>query len=526
MNYAGPIQAEVEDPQERARRATRRAQLTSGTSSISLSRLLVACALPTTAAAVAAITLPNWAEDSGDSAGVAPVAIPVRPSPIRPAPSPAVLPEALVAAPARAVVRDILGPFDWQQTAAPARAVVRLPLAKAPRTSPPRGGTTAPAGAWAKTAPLAAPEMLAALSLPVAPAADAEDEPAREQARSAALAGPATVDPVPEAAAVPQAFGGVKGSFAALAPSGSVVGEALLAPEAAIIAAPSIPDPVREAAPGRRPPLTGEAAPMATPEPDPTSALAAVQEPQPAIAMPGARVIEAVPAPSMIQTPTAAGAAPVASAAAAVPGSVQITAAPAPASAELRAAASASVSAPARLVAPAPAPASAAARTPPAAASHPQAGVPDAPALASVRPENPAARPAEGALKARLDILAFDIRSQLLMRVDGKAVGKVDFRQTASGLAVRLGSIVELLQDRYDAAQLARIRASAAGDVYLSLAQLRAQGIPISYDPVYDEFNVGLLDTRPKAAHKVHMEQISTPERGLDSTGIDQIPRP
>jgi hypothetical protein len=121
--------------------------------------------------------------------------------------------------------------------------------------------------------------------------------------------------------------------------------------------------------------------------------------------------------------------------------------------------------------------------------------------------------------------LAFDIRSQLVTRVDGKAVGKVDFRQTSSGLAVRLGSLVELLGDRYEAAQIARIRASAAGDVYLSLAQLRAQGIPISYDPVYDEFNVGLLDTRPKAAHKVHVDQISTPELGLGSTSIDQIPR-
>ena len=49
-----------------------------------------------------------------------------------------------------------------------------------------------------------------------------------------------------------------------------------------------------------------------------------------------------------------------------------------------------------------------------------------------------------------------------------------------------------------------------------------AQGIPISYDPVYDEFNVGLTDTRPKAARKVHIDQISAPERGLGATGIPQ----
>lgn len=118
-----------------------------------------------------------------------------------------------------------------------------------------------------------------------------------------------------------------------------------------------------------------------------------------------------------------------------------------------------------------------------------------------------------------------DVKSQLTTRVDGKMAGKVDFQQTATGLAVRLGSIVELLGDRYDAAQIARIRASAAGNMYMPLAQLQAQGIPISYDPVYDEFNVGLVDTRPKAARKVHMDQITAPERGVVSTAIDQVRR-
>ena len=54
---------------------------------------------------------------------------------------------------------------------------------------------------------------------------------------------------------------------------------------------------------------------------------------------------------------------------------------------------------------------------------------------------------------------------------------------------------------------------------------LQAQGVPISYDPVYDEFNVGLTDTRPKAARKVHMDQISAPERGIGATGMDQVRR-
>lgn len=121
--------------------------------------------------------------------------------------------------------------------------------------------------------------------------------------------------------------------------------------------------------------------------------------------------------------------------------------------------------------------------------------------------------------------ISLDIKSQLVTRVDGKAAGSVDFQQTATGLAVRLGSIVEVLGDRYAPAQIDRIRTSAASDVYLPLAELQAQGIPISYDPVYDEFNVGQTDTRPKAARKVHMGQISAPERGLGTAAIDQVGR-
>ncbi len=119
-----------------------------------------------------------------------------------------------------------------------------------------------------------------------------------------------------------------------------------------------------------------------------------------------------------------------------------------------------------------------------------------------------------------------DVTSQLLTRIDGKAAGKIDFRQTTSGLEVRIGSLAEMLGDRFDAATRERMTSSAASNVYLSLAQLQAQGIPISYDPVYDEFNIGMLDTRPKAARKVHMDQISTPERGPGSAFVGQVPRP
>lgn len=112
-----------------------------------------------------------------------------------------------------------------------------------------------------------------------------------------------------------------------------------------------------------------------------------------------------------------------------------------------------------------------------------------------------------------------------MTRVDGKAAGKLDFQQTANGLLVRLGSLADVLGDRLDPALLARIRASSSANVYLPLARLQADGIPISYDPVYDEFNIGSVDTRPKSAKKVHMDQITVPERGIGSVSIGQVPR-
>lgn len=213
--------------------------------------------------------------------------------------------------------------------------------------------------------------------------------------------------------------------------------------------------------------------------------------------------------PAVCEAPIAEIAAPFASAVpqAAVAGLAQPMAAPqAPALAAQPAAAPA-LSAPPRII-----------QSP--AASQPAA--PQAAALAPL-PKPAIAAPPPGLGKT--GPLAFEITSQLLTRVDGKAAGTVDFQQTTTGLAVRLGSIVDVLGDRYDPGEIARIKASAASNLYIPLAELQAQGIPISYDPVYDEFNVGQSDTRPKAARKVHMDQITTPERGLGTAVIDQVRR-
>lgn len=180
----------------------------------------------------------------------------------------------------------------------------------------------------------------------------------------------------------------------------------------------------------------------------------------------------------------------------------------------------------------------AAARIAPARAALPPAAAPSASPSAvpapMVAPAKPA--PAPAALAAALPkpapasaapshVEAPGFSARLLTRVDGRATGEVDFQQTPAGLKVRLGSVAEVLAQRLPESELARIRGSASGNAWLSLAELQAQGIPISYDPVYDEFNIGREDTRPRAARKVHIDQISTPERGAGAGTMDQIRR-
>jgi hypothetical protein len=150
--------------------------------------------------------------------------------------------------------------------------------------------------------------------------------------------------------------------------------------------------------------------------------------------------------------------------------------------------------------------------SPTAAATPPAAARPaPAPLVAAAAKPSPAlaAPPAASAPQIR------DIRAQLLTRVDGRATGRLDFQQSAAGLKVRLGSVAEVLADRIAPAELQRIRNSPAGQTWLSLAELRAQGVPISYDPVYDEFNIGTADSRPKNADKVHIDQIGAPRSGI-----------
>jgi len=135
-----------------------------------------------------------------------------------------------------------------------------------------------------------------------------------------------------------------------------------------------------------------------------------------------------------------------------------------------------------------------------------------------VDPRRPASQPVSGTVSG------FDlkIQSQLITRIDGRVAGQLEFQQTNKALAVRLGSVVELLKDRYNMSEFERITASSAADVFVTMAQLRDAGIPITYDPVYDEFNVGSREHRPTNAHKVQIDQIGSPSRSTKRSAMDQ----
>jgi Meckel syndrome type 1 protein len=524
VHYAGALEAEGEVARGRGVWLAHAATL-NGASSITVSQMLWTRALPGTVAVLAALSLPELSLGAGapeePQASLAQTRVPVLAA-ARPVEMPPKL-GLLAAEPAPAGLRSPLPPVAENPVSAPDPVVAAAAVVPVPEARPASlaGLVTERVAEIAAPARMTVPPaQLESLALAV-PATAPVNEPAPpaaapEMAAETALASvPKTEsrDASPKAgAATARAFGGAKGSFGGLAPSAVTAPDAALAAESVAIPAPA---GVRDAVPGRRPALAPEAAPAPAPAPR-------AMAPATNIAPSGTsdRIAAATPlarpaAPLAVAAPVAAAApAPVRSGSAA-PVAAPRVAAPAAPSAPVRAAAPA-------FAAPRPKPA-----TPPAAAPAPaRAAAPAAPAPAAALVPLPQTKPQQAAPGARQPgAYQIDVKSQLITRVDGKMAGQVDFRQTSAGLQVRLGSIVELLGDRYDPAQIARIKASSASELYLPLAQLQAQGIPISYDPVYDEFNVGLVDTRPKAARKVHMDQISAPERGLGSTGIDQVRR-
>lgn len=436
-------------------------------------RRLLARVLPGGVMVAAALTMPEFSVGAGDTGRRTPPADPPEPAA---RPDPAIAKRAAgTAAPTDPRLAGVRYAPVIDLGIAPARAAprVRSLAARAASAVKPAGEAAAPArSAFDEAfADLAAPAPA-----PAALAAPSGSAPLIEAGSAATPAPPpAGLASAPEKAPRPAAAAGADASaLASLLPEEQA---ALRAPAGAGTPPAALPasQPAPLAPPAR---VTSLATPAATPAPRPAAAAAA--------ALPAGRgMIEQV-------TPARIAAARPAARAASVP-------ADSPAAKETRLAA---VSTPPPAARPAPAPAAAAAAVPKPA---PGLGAPASAATPRI------AEP--------------DFRARLLTRVDGRAKGQLEFQQTAAGLKVRLGSVAEVLADRLAPDDLARIRGSASSNAWLSLAELQAQGIPISYDPVYDEFNIGREDTRPRSARKVHMDQISTPERSAGAGAMDQIRR-
>ncbi|MCV0382366.1 MAG: hypothetical protein K5799_02765 [Erythrobacter sp.] len=83
-------------------------------------------------------------------------------------------------------------------------------------------------------------------------------------------------------------------------------------------------------------------------------------------------------------------------------------------------------------------------------------------------------------------------QGRLAMRYGDRALATVAFQIVpGAGMSVHSGQLLDLFRDGMDAPTFARLRNSAASDSFVSLDRLAAEGIPVRYDPVYDEIVVG-----------------------------------
>lgn len=137
----------------------------------------------------------------------------------------------------------------------------------------------------------------------------------------------------------------------------------------------------------------------------------------------------------------------------------------------------------------------------------------------------PIPQPDPGLVSARVAQVELVQKTRLDARVNGVRTGSVEFEQREGTIAIRLGSVIDMLSDRFDGEELARLRSASAMDSFLTLAELRDAGIPISYSAAYDEIEFGIdYDDAPQAG-KVQVEQIGVPTATSEAVMIDQIPR-
>jgi hypothetical protein len=95
------------------------------------------------------------------------------------------------------------------------------------------------------------------------------------------------------------------------------------------------------------------------------------------------------------------------------------------------------------------------------------------------------------AAERELALLQEDAPSEVAVRFGDRAIGKVAVRiSQLNTIDVQLSGLLDVMGDRFPPEEFARLRSSAAADSYVPLDQLRAAGLGLHYDPVYDELVV------------------------------------
>lgn len=79
----------------------------------------------------------------------------------------------------------------------------------------------------------------------------------------------------------------------------------------------------------------------------------------------------------------------------------------------------------------------------------------------------------------------------MAVRSGNEVIGQVQFQVSAAGIGVHIGQVLDLFRDRMDGTQFARLRGSQAAQTFVSLDKVRSAGVPLDYDPVYDELVLG-----------------------------------
>ena len=76
---------------------------------------------------------------------------------------------------------------------------------------------------------------------------------------------------------------------------------------------------------------------------------------------------------------------------------------------------------------------------------------------------------------------------RLAVRIGGELVGEIAFQVSDGTVSVDIGQLLDVFQSRFEPARFAALRGSSAAGQLVSLERVREAGIPLRYDPVYDE---------------------------------------